>query len=341
MSQLFLPIYTNLSEIDDGREWRMELCQCTENTDTCLPSILPCVGGSIIVEVSIAWGYSRGNSRFELKIFLEHGRTGYIIDLLWRSGEFANKVPSSVWNCRRRMRRLLTLSLLLLLRCLSDGQWDSVDRTGRMNQSQTCKRYTTAKHNTISIFESNVSLSKHCEISAFLYNLFAFVNKLDKIWEMAGKLELIYFDLQGRAAIPRMLLALADWWFLASCFWNSLVLQWLQGYKNRAQSRCLGGSEARIWSGCPRFSPSHEVEWPGFLSNWSYYRMGCLKSRYSTRWSDRAHASENDWRNNQRSRAKISPGQWFVLSFSANFDFINCSIRCRCPNLLKSWATIS
>ena len=94
---------------------------------------------------------------------LEHGRTGLIVDVLWRSCKFAYQVPGSVRNRRWRLWRLLTLSLLLLLRCLSNGQWDSVDWTRRItdriveleNQSKiTCTRYNTAKHNTISIFKS-------------------------------------------------------------------------------------------------------------------------------------------------------------------------------------------
>ena len=39
-------------ELEDGREWRTETCSCFDNTETCLPGIIPCVLGGTIVEVS-------------------------------------------------------------------------------------------------------------------------------------------------------------------------------------------------------------------------------------------------------------------------------------------------
>ena len=39
-------------ELEDGREWRTETCSCFDNTETCLPGIIPCVLGGTIVEAS-------------------------------------------------------------------------------------------------------------------------------------------------------------------------------------------------------------------------------------------------------------------------------------------------
>ena len=54
----------SIRELDDGREWRTEIGTCFDNKDTCLPGIIPCLGGGIVVEVSRAVSrtglYNRG-----------------------------------------------------------------------------------------------------------------------------------------------------------------------------------------------------------------------------------------------------------------------------------------
>ena len=102
-----------------------------DNTDTCLPGIIPCVLGGSLVEVRyfrFISGWICDWSTF----YSAYGRVYECTNVLWGCGQLANSIQDEVRDQRWCMWRLCCWLLLLLLHYMPNGKWNTTHWNVRM-----------------------------------------------------------------------------------------------------------------------------------------------------------------------------------------------------------------